>query len=171
MPSTCKPCSCPGKLRSLSRRVNLLPRLIGSRWINFNLNSTAEGRCSADRSSSRLGLDAELDPGTVLPAGEFPGVAQQMLKRAPQELVISLGGQSRSDLPFHGAVRLGGLQLRQHGFGQAAEIDGFALEFRSAHLRQLQQLMDDLAHLLGEVTDVLEVFPGLAVQVRPAFAE
>src|SRR5260370_13854245 len=71
-----------------------------------------------------LRFEAELDPGTVLLAGEFPGVAQQILERNPQELVISLSGQSRSDLPIHGAVRLRVLQFGQDGFGQAAEIGG-----------------------------------------------
>ena len=71
----------------------------------------------------RADFDASLGPF----AGEFPGIAEQIVQRNSQQMFVALGSEVRSDNKLDGACRINAAEFRGDRLGERAQINGPAL--------------------------------------------
>ncbi|MDT4849241.1 hypothetical protein FQZ97_833560 [compost metagenome] len=79
--------------------------------------------------------------------------------------------QAGLDLPAHLALRLGAGELLQQAGGDGAQVDRLALQLAARELRQREQAVDQLAHLLARGHDALQVGAAGGVQRLVVFLQ
>ena len=107
---------------------------------------------------------AELDPGGRRPGGILPGVVQQVLQGDAHQPLVAEGPQARGRRRRDPAVRIPLGQGRQDRGGLGAQVHGPAVQLAPAQVGELQQVLDEPAHVLGAEPDPAQAAPALRVQ-------
>ena len=105
----------------------------------------------------RRGLAAHQNLAGRLARGEFPGVGQQIFKHLPQQRAIALHRQAGLHRELGHTRRIALLQAPENAQRDAAQIDLLVLERGARDLRQRQQRIGELTHLLDTCTDAAQV--------------
>ena len=91
---------------------------------------------------------ADFDAGLGRLRSELPRVSDEILEGDPQQMRVSFGKHPVPDRDFHGAAGLALLQLAHHLLRDLAEVHRPALERPARHAGELEQILDQLAHVL-----------------------
>ena len=88
---------------------------------------------------------------------KLPGVPEEVIEHNPQQRGIALGRDTLGDVPLHPAVWLGLLELLRDRSGQGREIHRLAAHLGTRDARQLENVINQLAHALACATNTPEV--------------
>jgi hypothetical protein len=80
---------------------------------------------------------------------ELPGVAEQVLKRHPQQRGVPRGEQARLDVERHLPLRLPPFQFVQYRARQGSQIDKLVLHLVAVEPGEQEHVVDEMAHALG----------------------
>ena len=91
---------------------------------------------------------ADFDTGLVRLCGELPRVSDQVIEGGPQQVRVALGVHPVPDRDFNRAAGLALLQLAHHLSRDLAQVHSPALERPARHAGELEQILDQLGHVL-----------------------
>ncbi len=100
---------------------------------------------------------ADFDAGVLGLAAELPGVADQVLERRAQQARVGVRLHAVPHRYLHLALRLAALQLGHHLAGDLGDIDIAPRELAAGHLREVEQVLDQLPHALGRCANPPEI--------------
>jgi hypothetical protein len=112
--------------------------------------------------AGRLAADSDARGGVV--GREFPRVAEEVLHDLPEERRVAFDEQARGNLELDTPFRLGPTEVLDDGSGQLREIDWPSRHLDPARPRELQQVVDELTHLLRGLARHLEILPPPGVE-------
>ena len=119
-----------------------------------------------DHALAFLLAPADLDPRRPIlmrAGGEFPGVADQVFQHHTQQAGVALDDHAGLDHRCHRPRRLPLGERGQHRAGQRAQVHRHRLDPAARDARQVEQVVDDVAHAQAGAADALQVLQRLAV--------
>src|SRR5690349_727147 len=99
---------------------------------------------------------AELNQRLRIAGAEFPRVLQQVLQRYSQQAAVAMPLQSAGHMEPYPPFRISLLDHGCRGERQNAKIHGFAPQVAAHDARELQESINQLAHVLAGVADTAQ---------------
>ena len=107
----------------------------------------------------------EFDPGAGLPAGELPGIAEQVFQHDTQQVSIADSDHSAGNHEFYLALRLCLMQLGGDLPRQIAKVYPRPLHLALCQARQLEQVVNKLPHAQAAGLHTPEIVLGGSIQL------
>src|SRR5581483_11240515 len=115
---------------------------------------------------ARFGVGVpELDLRRLTAGSELPGIADEVFERDAHQARVALGDQPGSNGYLGLALRRGVAQPADDFRRHCAEIDLVDRHLGPGNPRQLQQVVDQIAHALGALADAVEVALCIGVEL------
>src|SRR5882762_7553162 len=99
----------------------------------------------------------DFDAGLGRLRGELPRVSYKVIEGGPQQMRIAFGAHPVPDRDFHRAAGLALLQLAHHLSRDLGKVHRPALERPAGYARELEQILDQLGHVLRRGADPRQV--------------
>src|SRR5882724_4462504 len=109
--------------------------------------------------------DSKLDAGSFFSAREFPGVLKQIHQDDTQQGGVTRHSYLRGYNALDAALGVARFQLGGDSARYLAQIHDLGMDFQPAYAREIQQVVDQLAHLLRGRTDAVQVQLSLLVEL------
>ena len=116
--------------------------------------------------SLRINLMPHFDHGLRTGTSELERIGQQVLKDLFHQHGIALYLRQIAEDPLHLPSFAFGLQHRQNFLHQRSQASGCQVQRMAADTRQVQQLIDQKAHLLRPCLNAIEVATGFGIERR-----
>src|SRR5262249_11465118 len=116
------------------------------------------------RGSGALLDGAEFDPGVRLSPRELPRIVEQVLDRRAEERAVALLGQSLVDDDLDDSIRLRFLEPPDGRTRERAQVHALMADADARDTAQVEQAVDEPAHVLGGLAHAPEVLLRLGIE-------